>query len=150
VLAAAATALALGAPRFTWENDGLRVDHPPQQAAAAALASAGVIGATWSARPRAVRAAGFAAAAALVALAAHRLAWRVEAVDAGLRERTVSGWSAIPWSDVEAVEASPAAIQLRGRKGQRLEVATRGFSAEDRTRLERTVARRIREAAPPR
>jgi predicted ATPase len=72
----------------------------------------------------------------------------VEAVDAGLRERTLSGWSALPWSDVEAVEPSAGAIRLRGRKGQRVEVATRGFTAEDRTRLERTVARRIREAAP--
>lgn len=144
--AAAATAVALGAPRFTWENAGLRVDHPPQQGAAAALAAAAVVGASWSAGPRAARVAGLVLAAAVAALGAHRLAWRVEAVEAGLRERTLAGWRGIPWSDVDAVEASERAIRLRGRKGDRLEVATGGFTAEDRTRFERTIARRIKEA----
>ena len=48
---------------------------------------------------------------------------------------------------VEAVEPSAAVIRLRGRKGTSLEIATRGFAADDRTRLERTIARRVREAA---
>ncbi len=145
--AAAAIAVALGPPRFTWENDGLRVDHPPQQGAAAALAAAALVGASWSARPRAARVAGLVLAAAAAALGAHRLAWRVEAVETGLRERTLAGWHGIPWSDVDAVEASARALRLRGRQGDRLEVGTGDFSAEDRTRFERTVARRIKEAA---
>jgi hypothetical protein len=145
-IAAAAGTVALGSPRFTWENAGLRVDHPPQLGAAAALAAAAVVCATWSARPRAARVVGLAAGAVLAVLAAHRFAWRVEALDAGLRERTLAGWNTMAWSDVEAVESSATVIRLRGRKGNRLDLATRGFGAEDRTRLERTIARRIREA----
>jgi hypothetical protein len=146
-LAVAAGVFAAGPPRFTWENAGLRVDHPPQQAAAAALAAAAVVSAAWSARPRALGAAGLALGAALAFLAAHRLAWRVEALEKGLRERTLAGWSAMAWSDVEAVEPSPRVIRLRGRGGARLEIATRGFAADDRTRFERTIARRVREAS---
>ena len=145
-LAAAAVAVAGGGPRLTWENAGLRVDHPPHQGAAAALAAGAMVGASWPSRRRAAGVVGLAVAAALAGLAAHRLAWRVEAVDAGLRERTLAGWSAIAWRDVEAVEPSAEALSLRGREGQRLDVATRGFRAEDRTRFERTLARRVREA----
>jgi hypothetical protein len=145
-LAAASTSVALGAPRLTWENTGLHVDHPPQQGAAAALAAAAVVGASCRARRRVARGAGLAVGVALALLAAHRLTWRVEAVDAGLRERTLLGWNAVAWRDVEAVEPSARAVRLRGRGGSALEVSTRGFSAEDRTRFERTVARRIREA----
>lgn len=146
-LAAAAVVVALGPPRFTWENAGLRVDHPRPQGAAAALAAAAVVSAAWSARPRAAGVAGLALGAALALLAAHRLAWRVEALDSGLRERTLAGWSTMAWSEIEAVEPSPGVIRLRGRKGTSLEIATRGFAADDRTRFERTIARRVREAA---
>jgi hypothetical protein len=38
-------------------------------------------------------------------------------------------------------------LRLRARDGREIVVETRGFSAEDRTRLERTIARRVREAA---
>lgn len=146
-LAAAGAAFALGPPRLTWENAGLRVDHPPQQGAAAALAAGAAIGASWPARRRAARAAGLALGLGLAAFAAHRLAWRVEAKDASLRERTLAGWTALAWSDVEAVEPSAQAVTLRGRGGDALAVSTRGFTAEDRTRLERTIARRVKEAS---
>jgi hypothetical protein len=146
-LAAAAVAVALGPPRFTWENAGLRIDHPPQQGAAAALAAAAVVFAAWPVRPRASGVAGLALGAALALLAAHRLAWRVEALETGLRERTLAGWSTMAWTDVVAVEPSPSVIRLRGRKGTGLDIATRGFGTDDRTRFERTIARRVREAA---
>jgi hypothetical protein len=145
-LAAIGAAVALGPPRLTWENAGLRIDHPPQQGAAAALSAAAAIGASWPARRRAARAAGLTLGLALAAFAAHRLTWRVEAKDASLRERTLAGWNALAWGEVEAVEPSAQAIALRGRGGNDLEVSTRGFTAEDRTRLERTIARRVKEA----
>ena len=72
-LAAAAVAVAPGPPRFTWENAGLRVDHPPQQGAAAALAAAAVVFAAWPVRPQTSGVAGLALGAALALLAAHRL-----------------------------------------------------------------------------
>jgi len=70
------------------------------------------------------------------------------AVEAGLHERTLTGWTRVAWREVELVEPRPRAIRLRARHGTSITVATRAFTAEDRTRLERTIARRVREAAP--
>ncbi len=146
-VAAAATVFAFGSPRFTWQNEGLRVDHPPRQGAAALVAASAVAAAALSGRSRPVAAAGLVAAAALGVLAVSRLAWKVEAVQDGLHERTIAGRTRIAWSDVERVEPRPETIRLRARDGTEIVVSTRGFAAEDRTRLERTIARRVREAA---
>jgi hypothetical protein len=146
-LAAVATAAAFGSPRFTWENAGLRVDHPPWRGAAALVAALALAAAALAGGSRPARAAGLAAAAALGLLGAHRLAWRVEAVEAGLHQRTIAGWTRIPWRDVERVEPRPQALRLRARDGREVVLSARGFAAEDRTRLERTIARRVREAA---
>lgn len=150
-LAAAATVVALAAPRFTWENAGLTVQHPPHQGIAALLGAAALAAAALSGarRPAAVFALAAAVAlVALVALGAQRLVWRLEAVEAGLHERTLTGWTRVAWREVELVEPRPRAIRLRARDGTSISVATRAFAAEDRTRLERTIARRVREAAP--
>jgi hypothetical protein len=147
VLAVAAAATALGAPRFTWENAGLHVEYPPHQGAAALLGAAFLAGAALAGRSRPAAAFGLAAATALGILGAHRLAWRIEAVEAGLHERTLTGWTRIAWRDVEVVEPRPDALRLRARGGSSISVSTRGFDAEDRTRLERTIARRVKETA---
>ena len=146
-LAAAGAVAAFGSPRFTWENEGLRVEHPPHRGVAALLGASALAGAALSGRSRRVAAVGLAAAAALGLLGAHRLAWRIEAVEAGLHERTIAGWTRIAWRDVERVEPRPEALRVRARDGRETVVGARGFSAEDRTRLERTIARRVREAA---
>jgi hypothetical protein len=146
-LAVIGAAAALGSPRFTWENEGLRVAHPPHRGAAALVGAAALAGAALSGRSRLVAAAGLAAAVALALLGAQRLAWRVEAVEAGLGERTIAGWTRIAWPDVERVEPRPDALRVQARDGRGIVVGARAFSAEDRTRLERTIARRVRETA---
>ena len=146
-LAAAATVVALAAPRFTWENAGLTVRHPLHQGAAALLGAVALAAAALSGARRPATVFALGAAAALVALGVQRLAWRVEAVGAGLHERTLAGWTRVSWREVELVEPRPDAIRLRGRDGTSITVGTRGFAPEDRTRLERTIARRIKEAA---
>ena len=145
--ASAATAVTLAAPRFTWENEGLAVRHPPHQAAAALLGAAALAAAALSGTRRSARVFGLAAAVALAVLGAQRFAWRVEAVEAGLHERTLTGWTRVAWPEVELVEPRPDAIRLRARNGTSIAVATRSFAPADRTRLERTIARRVREAA---
>lgn len=146
-LAAAGTAAALGPPRFTWENEGLRVAYPHHRGAAALLGAAALAGAALSGRSRPAAAAGLAAAAALALLGVHRLAWRVEAVEAGLRERTARGWTRFDWADVERVERRPDSLRVRARDGREIVVDARPFPPEERTRLERTIARRVRETA---
>jgi hypothetical protein len=146
-LAAGTAVFAFGSPRFTWQNEGLRVDRPPRQGAAALVAASAVAAAAVSGRSRAVAAAGLATAAALAVLGASRLAWKVEAVQDGLHERTIGGRRRIAWGDVERIEPREETIRLRARDGTEIVLGTRGFAAEDRTRLERTIARRVREAA---
>lgn len=147
VLAAATTAVALAAPRFTWGNEGLAVRYPPHQGAAALLGAAALAAAALVDTRRPARAFGVAAASALAVLGAQRLAWRVEAVESGLGERTLTGWTRVAWHEVELVEPHPDAIRVRASKGASIDVDTRAFAPEDRTRLERTIARRVREAA---
>jgi hypothetical protein len=146
-LAAAAAVLAFGSPRFTWQNEGLRVDRPPRQGTAALVAASALAASALSGRSRAVAVAGLGAAAAFAVLGVSRLAWKVEAVEDGLHERTIAGQARIAWSDVERVEPRPETVRLRARDGTEIVVGTRGFAPEDRTRLERTIARRVREAA---
>jgi len=146
VLAAATTAVALAAPRFTWENEGLAVRHPPHQGAAALFGAVALAVAAVSGTRRSVSAFGLAAAVAVAVLGAQRLAWRVEAVEAGLGEGTLTGWTRVAWHEVELVEPRPDAIRVRASTGTSIDVDTRSFAPEDRTRLERTIARRVREA----
>jgi hypothetical protein len=146
-LAAAAAAIALAAPRFTWENAGLAVQHPPHHGGAALFGAAVLVAAALSGPRRPVAAFMLAAAAALAALGAQRLAWRVEAVEAGLHERTIAGWTRVAWREIELVEPRPHTIRLRARDGTSIAIATGSFAPEDRTRLERTIARRVKEAA---
>ena len=143
--AVAALVLALGPPRLVWENEGLRMDHPPRRAVAAFAGAAALAAAPLGLRRR-YRALGAAAAIAGCILGAERLSWRVEVVENGVSARGLRGATRVSWGEVEAVEPSAQAVTLRGRGGNALEVSTRGFTAEDRTRFERTVARRVKEA----
>ncbi|HSD26513.1 MAG TPA: hypothetical protein VLL75_04370 [Vicinamibacteria bacterium] len=146
-LALAATAAAFGSPRFTWQNEGLRVAQPVYRGAAAFVAASAVAVAALSGRSRPAAAAGLAAAAALSVLGVHRLAWKVEAVEDGLHERTIAGWRRIAWSEVDLVEPRAEALRVRAHDGSEIVVSAGTFAPEDRTRLERTIARRVRETA---
>jgi len=147
VLAVAAAAAALGPPRFTWGNAGLLVDHPPLQGAAGILGGVLLVASARPWRPRAAAIAALVAAAGLLGLGAQRLVWRVEAVEAGLNERSLAGWTRIPWPDVEAAEPGASSVLVRARGGATIRVSTRRFGPEESRRLERTIARRVRETS---
>jgi hypothetical protein len=147
LLAVALATLGLGAPRFTWANEGVRVEHPRAQPLAALSAALALAAAAFGARPRVLVAAAGLGAAALTALAVHRLAWRIDAVETGLHERSLVGAVQLRWSDIEAVEPRAGAVTLRARDGTTVVIGTSRFAADERIRLERTIARRVREAA---
>ena len=147
VLAAVLTLVALGPPRFTWANDGVHVQYPWAQAVAALAAALALAGAAVGLERRALRVASGVAAMALVGLSAHRLAWRIDAIETGVRERSLRGAVSLRWSDIEAVEPSASAVTLRSRNGTRLVITTHRFEPDERIRLERTIARRVKEAA---
>ena len=112
------------------ERGAAPVEHPPYRGLAALLGASALAGAALSGRSRPVAAAGLAAAAALGLLGAHRLAWRIEAVEAGLCYRTIAGWTRIASRDVERVEPRPEALRVRAPDGREMVVGARGFSAE--------------------
>ena len=146
-LAIALTVAAVGPPSFTWANDGVRVEHPWAQAVAAIGAALALGAAAAGTRPRTLQLAAGAAAMALVGLAAHRLAWRIDAVEAGIRERSLAGGVSLRWDEIAAVEPGAGSVTLRGKDGRRLVIGTSRFEPDERVRLERTIARRVREAA---
>ena len=148
LLAAAGLAfVAAGPPSFTWANDGVRVRHPWTQAAAALGAALALAAAAVGERRRTLQVAAGVAGVALVGLAAQRLAFRFDAVETGISERSLGGASSLRWADVDSVEPRPGSLTLRGRGGARLVIATSRFEPDERVRLERTIARRVKEAA---
>jgi len=147
LLAVALTALALGAPRFTWANDGVVVDHPRTQPAAALAAALALGAAAFGVRPRFFVVAAGLGSAALVGLGARQLAFRLDAVEVGLHQRSLGGVVQLRWSDIEAVEPRDGSVTLRARGGQKLVIGTTRFAPDERVRLERTIARRVTEAA---
>jgi len=147
LLALVLTFVAFGSPSFTWGNEGVRVQHPWAQAVAAFGAALALAGAAFGFARLAPRIALGLAAAVLVALSAHHLAWRLEALDAGVNERSLRGAVSLSWSEIVSVEPTVGAVTLRSRSGKRLVIGTRGFEPDERVRLERTIARRVKEAA---
>ena len=147
LVAVALTALALGAPRFTWANDGVVVDHPRRQPLAALGAALALGAAAFGARPRSLVVAAGVGAMALVGLGARQLAWRIDAVETGFHERSLGRAVQLAWSDIEAVEPREGNITLRARGGTKVVIGTTRFAPDERIRLERTIARRVTEAA---
>jgi len=146
-LAIALTVAAGGPPSFTWANDGVRVAHPWAQAMAALGAALALGAAAAGGRRRVFQLAAGAAAVGLVGLAAHRLAWRIDAVETGIHERSLAGGVSLRWADVVAVVPSDGSVTLQGKDGRTLVIATTRFEPDERVRLERTIARRVKEAA---
>jgi hypothetical protein len=147
LLAVVLTFVAFGSPSFTWGNEGVRVQHPWAQAVAAFGAALALAGAAFGFERPAPRVALGLAAAALVGLSADHLAWRFEAIEAGVNERSLRGAVSLSWSEIVSVEPSVGAVTLRSRSGKRLVIGTSRFEPDERVRLERTIARRVREAA---
>jgi hypothetical protein len=139
--------VAAGPPSFTWANDGVRVRHPWTQAAAALGAALALAAAAVGERRRGLQLAAGAAGLALLGLAAERLAFRFEAVEAGVSARSLGGQATLRWAEIEAVEPRAGSLTLRGRSGAPIVIATGRFEPDERIRLERTIARRVKEAA---
>jgi hypothetical protein len=141
------TVAALGAPRFTWGNEGVIVDHPRTQAAAALGAAVALATSAFGARPRSLVVAAGLGTAALAGVGASQLAWRIEVVETGFHERSLGRTVHLAWSDIEAVEPREGHVTLRARGGSKVVIATSRFAPDERVRLERTIARRVTEAA---
>jgi hypothetical protein len=130
------------APRLTLYDVGLRLDYPLRTLAGPLLAALGFT-ALAAASPRG----GLRLALALLvplALApgVERLAWRVEADAAGIRQGELFGSEQLAWSQVTAVH-SGRELRLARQDGSELRLPLAPLTPQQRAALERTIARRV-------
>jgi hypothetical protein len=138
-----------GPPRLTLSNTGLGIDYPTLRALAALAAAAGAAALAVVVPRRALGVAAVVAAAAFSIFGLHRLVFRLGVGQGGLFLRDLSGSRRMAWRDVTRVEPQPHTLELLGHGPERLEIDTSSFTAEQRASLERTIARRVKEAQPP-
>lgn len=133
-------------PRFVWLNSGLSIEHSWPEAAAAGLAAAGAFVA-WHALGSRLRWAALLAGAAAAGFALQLALYRVAAEEGGLSERGLLGSRTLAWTEISRVESGSRFVVVWGRDDSQLRIDTRAFPPEERARLDRTIARRVREAA---
>jgi hypothetical protein len=144
VLAVAAAAASMGAPRLTLLNTDVHVAYPWYRSGAALASAAAAAGAAALLRRFWARALACLFAVATVLAAAHLARYRVRAGDEGLEARTLLGATRLAWHAVARVDTAPGLLLLTGTDGRKLRVDTTDFRAEDRATLDRTIARRLR------
>jgi hypothetical protein len=139
--------LSIGSPRVTLLNTGVRIDYPAVQGAGRLLAAVGLALGAFVARPRWTK--GLLAVASLVAAASgmDRLLYRVDAGGDALSLRSLLGTTDLPWSRVSRVDDGPSIVVVWGEGDNQIRLETGTFTAEQRAILDRTIARRVNEAA---
>lgn len=135
-----------GAPRMTLLNAAIRIRYPLSQGAALLGAAAGVALLGAAAR-RGLRFAFGVVVAGAVLLAVERLLYRLDAGSDGLVSRGLFGETTVPWRDITRVQQGPALIVIWGRGDAQVRIDTSDFRPDHRATLERTIARRVQEAA---
>ena len=138
--------LAFGPLRAVWLNTGLRVDYPWPRGTSALVAAGGALGLAVLLRPRVLRLLAGALSIALALGGAALLLYRLDALAEGLVERRLLGTVRLAWSEVTAVQPEPEAVVIAGG-ARRIRIDTTQLSPEQRAGLERTIARRVREAS---
>jgi hypothetical protein len=109
------------------------------------VAAAAVAAMAVALRQRAPQVLALVAAAFIAVFGAHRLAYRVDAVQDALSLRTILGTTRIPWTAVTRMDATPGHLTAVSDAAA-IRIGTANLSADERAALERTVARRMREA----
>lgn len=142
----AGVAFTWGPPRAVWLNAGLRIEYPWPRSAAAFVAALGAAGLAVLAPRRSLRLLATGLAAAVAFVGAGLLLYRLEALDQGLVERRLLGTARLAWSEVASVQPEPEALVISGA-GTRMRIDTGPFTPDQKAGLERTIARRVREAS---
>lgn len=136
----------MGPARLTALNAGLRVDYPWRLAASACLASAAAVALVIGVRRLWVRLAlGVLAVLGLYATL-HLALFRFEAGDPGVVLRDVFGSQRLAWSDVARIESGPGLRVLVTLDNRRVALDTTDLPGADLAALDRTMARRLRDA----
>ncbi len=147
-LAAGTAMLTVSAtPLVTLLNDAIEVRWRFGYALAAFSAAVGwlVVALPHGARPLRLLAGMLALAAA--STGTDRALFRARVDDAGLSSRGLFGTTSLAWRDVTRVESGSARLIVSGRDERQVRVPVDGWREDQRAALERSIARRVREAA---
>lgn len=137
--------LSAGPPRFTLLNTAIVIAYPwTRGAAALGCAVAFALFAVTLSRP-ALRALLLLVALLPVAVGWHLLLYRLEAAQRGLTSRGALGSTTLPWNEIRSVSLGSGAVVVQGESAT-IRIDTADFSPDQRGALERSVARRVREA----
>ena len=147
ILVTAGAIASMGSPRLTLTNAGLIVEYPWFRGLGAIVAAAGAALAFLSVEGRWKRAVALAFAAVAVGVGAHLLAYRLEADADGISFRGLGGRRVIAWPVVSRVEGGPGGIVVAGADDNRIELDTTDFRPDQRASVERTIARRVKDAS---
>ncbi len=96
---------------------------------------------------RALRVLACVLALACGATALARATFRVRVDEVGLSARGLFGTTLVAWRDVTRVEQGSAQLVAWGRDERQVRVPVAGWREDQRAALERSIARRVREAA---
>jgi hypothetical protein len=140
----AGTWIAVGATELTVHNNAMTVAYPALYAGGASLAAAGAFGLAALYRRWARYAAAAAGAAALL-FALQRLTFRLEAGNEGLVTREFGLTHRVPWREIAQVDVGADGTFVVTADARRISMDT-GLPAESAAIINRTVARRVREA----
>jgi hypothetical protein len=137
--------LSLGTTRLTVHNNAMSVDYPSGYAAGAALAASGFFALTALLSRRRLRYAAAGAGVLALALAAQRLTYRLEASNDGLVTHEFGLTQRVPWRDIAQVTVGTDGTFVVMADARRIAMDT-GLPPDEAAMINRTVARRVREA----
>lgn len=138
--------LAWGFARLTVLNDAMSVAYPSVQAVGAGVAALGALVLASRVRRRGIRWVAAAVALGALLLAAQRAGYRLEAASSALVSRHFGVTRRLPWREIAQLQVEPDGAFVVTPDAHRIAVDT-GLSADEAAIINRTVARRVREAS---
>jgi hypothetical protein len=135
-----------GTRRLTLLNTGVRLEYPPARAVWGLAGALGLAVLAAGVPRRGSRLALAGAAVLAAALAAQRLAYRLDAGPQALVVSGLLGSTSLPWREVSRVDSEPDALVVLGHADTRIRVSTADLHPDLRVTLERTISSRIAES----
>lgn len=136
-------------PQLTLANTALVVAYPASAPAGRLMAALGFAGMALLLRGK-LRLAPGALTALLLLLALQDGLYQLRADEQGLELRGLGGRQSLAWSALQRLDTSPSRLEAVGPEGQVLSMDVSRLQPADRASLERTIARRLREASEKR
>jgi hypothetical protein len=137
--------ISLGSTRLTVHNNAMSVAYPATYAGGAALAAAGALALALLLTDRRLRYGAAIVGVLALALAGQRLTYRLEASNDGLTTREFGITRRLTWREIAQVTVGVDGTFVVMADARRIAMDT-GLPPDEAAIINRTVARRVREA----